>query len=90
MDKVELGKIVKLHGYLGGVKVRTNYDKDLRYELNKVQPWQKEKSDTLKESNERLIEENIKLNQRIGELEEELEKLSKDRDEIRRKYIKKI
>lgn len=28
MDKVELGKIVKLHGYLGGVKVRTIYDKD--------------------------------------------------------------
>ena len=28
MDKVELGKIVKLHGYFGGVKVRTIYDKD--------------------------------------------------------------
>ena len=28
MDIVELGKIVKLHGYLGAVKVRTIYDKD--------------------------------------------------------------
>ena len=90
MSPFTYDKILKLMMNLKERKqliLKTNYDKDLRYELNKVQPWQKEKSDTLKESNERLIEENIKLNQRIGELEEELEKLSKDRDEIRRKYI---
>lgn len=28
MDKVKLGKIVKLHGYLGAFKVKTSYDKD--------------------------------------------------------------
>ncbi len=28
MEKIELGKVVKLHGYLGGMKVATKYDKD--------------------------------------------------------------
>lgn len=28
MDKIELGKVVRLHGYLGQMKVATKYDKD--------------------------------------------------------------
>lgn len=28
MDKIELGKVVRLHGYLGQMKVVTKYDKD--------------------------------------------------------------
>ncbi len=28
MEKIELGKVVKLHGYLGGMKIATRYDKD--------------------------------------------------------------
>ena len=28
MEKIELGKVVRLHGYLGQMKVATKYDKD--------------------------------------------------------------
>lgn len=30
MDKVCLGKVVKLHGYLGQMKIRTQFDKDFK------------------------------------------------------------
>ncbi len=34
MDKIELGKVVKLHGYLGGMKIATKYDKD--FDIKKI------------------------------------------------------
>ena len=43
MNKVCLGKIVKLHGYLGGVKVRTIYDKD--FNIKSIKKVYNEKSE---------------------------------------------
>ena len=34
MDKVELGKVVKLHGYLGLMKINTKYDKG--FDIKKI------------------------------------------------------
>ena len=34
MDKVELGKVVKLHGYLGLMKINTKFDKD--FDIRKI------------------------------------------------------
>lgn len=35
MDKIVLGKVVKLHGFLGGFKVATKYDKD--FDIKKIE-----------------------------------------------------
>ena len=66
--------------------LKTNYDKEIRYELNRTLPSQM-RNESLRESVERLVEENIKLNKQISELETEKEKIQKERDEMTRKYM---
>lgn len=43
MEKVCLGKVVKLHGYLGQMKVQTEYDKD--FDANKIKQIANEKGE---------------------------------------------
>ena len=43
MEKVCLGKVVKLHGYLGQMKVTTEYDKD--FDVNKIKEIANEKDE---------------------------------------------
>lgn len=46
MDKICLGKVVKLHGYLGQMKVQTEYDKD--FDANKIKEIANEKDEIFK------------------------------------------
>lgn len=46
MEKVCLGKVVKLHGYLGQMKVQTEYDKD--FDANKIKEIANEKDEIFK------------------------------------------
>lgn len=48
MEKVCLGKVVKLHGYLGQMKVQTEYDKD--FDANKIKEIANEKDEIFKVS----------------------------------------
>ena len=48
MEKVCLGKVVKLHGYLGQMKVQTEYDKD--FDANKIKEIANENDDIFKVS----------------------------------------
>ena len=48
MEKICLGKVVKLHGYLGQMKVQTEYDKD--FDANKIKEIANEKDETFKVS----------------------------------------
>ena len=48
MEKVCLGKVVKLHGYLGQMKVQTEYDKD--FDANKIKEIANEKDEVFKVS----------------------------------------
>lgn len=48
MEKVCLGKVVKLHGYLGQMKVQTEYDKD--FDVNKIKEIANEKDEVFKVS----------------------------------------
>ena len=48
MEKVCLGKVVKLHGYLGQMKVATEYDKD--FDVNKIKEIANEKDEVFKVS----------------------------------------
>ena len=48
MEKVCLGKVVKLHGYLGQMKVATEYDKD--FDVNKITEIANEKGEVYKVS----------------------------------------
>ena len=46
MEKVCLGKDVRLHGYLGQMKVQTEYDKD--FDVNKIKEISNEKDEVFK------------------------------------------
>ncbi|MBR7172454.1 MAG: hypothetical protein IKD36_01535 [Clostridia bacterium] len=46
MEKVCLGKVVKLHGYLGQMKVQTEYDKD--FDANKIKEIVNDKDEVFK------------------------------------------
>ena len=48
MEKICLGKVVKLHGYLGQMKVQTEYDKD--FDANKIKEIANEKDEIFKVS----------------------------------------
>ena len=48
MEKVCLGKVVKLHGYLGQMKVQTEYDKD--FDANKIKEIANDNDDIFKVS----------------------------------------
>ena len=48
MEKVCLGKVVKLHGYLGQMKVATEYDKD--FDINKIKEISNDKDEVFKVS----------------------------------------
>ena len=69
------------------IVLKSTYDKDLRYELNRLPAWQKEKADDLEEAIQRLTDENIQLNKRIEELMEGKTRAEKERDEMARRYM---
>lgn len=48
MEKICLGKVVKLHGYLGQMKVQTEYDKD--FDVNQIKEIANEKDEIFKVS----------------------------------------
>lgn len=48
MEKVCLGKVVKLHGYLGQMKVQTDYDKD--FDTNQIKEIANEKGEVFEVS----------------------------------------